>query len=108
MTLQQRLSNPAVAGSIPAGPTSLSRQSLPAANNDLTPSPEFLRRRYLVLPTGRTVFAWGVWDTDFAPLGSIAQIAPRTEDWVSRHRNMSLAYWKAAEMNRVSAQKVAA
>lgn len=71
----------------------------------VTPLPQtFYRPRFLVLPTGRTVFAWGVWDTDKAPLGSIAQLTPRTEDWVSRHRNMSLAILKARALNKLYSQ----
>jgi hypothetical protein len=64
--------------------------------------------RFCVLPTGRTVFAWGVWDSERFPLNSIAQLAPRNEDWVSRHRDRGLAYAKARQMNRMYGQRRAA
>jgi len=88
------------------------REQVEAGNlgpQPVIPLPQiFYRPRFLVLPTGRSVFAWGVWDTDKFPLGSMALSIPRNSDWVSRHRDMGLAYAKARSLNRLYSQQKAA
>lgn len=68
----------------------------------------FYRPRFLVLPTSRLIFAWGVWDTEKNPLGSMQTSLPRRQDFVSRHRSLGLAHAKACKLNKLYEQAVAA
>ncbi|MBZ5572474.1 MAG: hypothetical protein LAO09_11430 [Acidobacteriia bacterium] len=81
--------------------------TLSANNPALPPSPSqrtsFYRARFLVIGTGRLIFAWGIIDTDKYRLGSIAALIPRSADFVSRHRDMGLAYAKARHLNKLYA-----
>lgn len=72
----------------------------------------FYRPRFLVLPTGRMIFAWGIWDNEKTPLAEMQTPVPQTKDFVSRHRSLGLAQAKAHRLNKLystaAARKAAA
>lgn len=75
-----------------------------------TPHFDFYRPRFLVLPTGRTIFAWGIWDTQKNPFGSIPTCLFKMSDFVKRFKaaNLGKAYAFARKLNERHEQKVAA
>jgi hypothetical protein len=87
------------------GALSISGQPAPPLFADST---GFRRPRFLVLPTGRTIFAWGIWDAEKNPLGSIPTCIFKMSDFVSRHRNLGLAYKAARKLNQQSERKAVA
>jgi len=78
-----------------------------AAKSPAPPFPQsWYRPRFLVLPTGRTILAWGVFDTkDGKPLPTGI---PKTSDFVIRCRTLGKAMAFARRLNEKHEQKVAA
>jgi hypothetical protein len=72
------------------------------------PFPEyFYRPRFLVLPTGRTIFAWGIWDCQ-KNSGPIPNRIFKMSEFVHRTRSLGKAYAFARRLNEKHEQKVAA
>jgi hypothetical protein len=65
------------------------------------------RPRFLVLPTGRTIFAWGIWDTQKNP-GPIPNRTFKMSEFLHRTRSLGKAYAFARRLNAKHEQKVAA
>ena len=68
----------------------------------------YYRPRFIVIPTGRTIFAWGIWDSHKNPLGSIPSSIFKMSDFVHRTRSLGKAYAFARRLNEKHEQKVAA
>lgn len=96
--------SPEVAGSA----TDLSSVSRQPASPLFADSTGFRRPRFLVLPTGRLVMAWGIWDSEKHPLGSIPTCLFKMSDFVSCHKNLKLAYRAARRRNTQSERKAVA
>lgn len=75
----------------------LELQQVPPA----TPKLDFYRPRFLVLPTGRSIYGWGVFET--SPGKPLPIGIPQMSDFVSRHRNLGLAYKAARKLNEQQA-----
>jgi hypothetical protein len=67
---------------------------------------DFYRPRFLVLPTGRTIFAWGIWDSQKQP-ASIPTRIFQMSDFVKRFKaaNLGKAYAFARRLNEKHEQK---
>jgi hypothetical protein len=70
---------------------------------------DFYRPRFLVLPTGRMIFAWGIWDSQKQP-GSIPTRIFQMSDFVKRFKaaNLGKAYAFARRLNEKHEQKAVA
>jgi len=80
-----------------------------ARREPATPFPQsWYRPRFIVLPTGRLVMAWGIWDCQKNPLGSIPTCLFRMTDFVSCHRNLGKAYKAARRLNEKHERKAVA
>ena len=67
----------------------------------------FYRPRFLVLPTGRSIFAWGIWDSHKNPLGSIPSSIFKMSDFVHRTRSLGKAYAFARRLNEKHERRAA-
>jgi hypothetical protein len=67
----------------------------------------FYRPRFLVLPTGRTIFAWGIWDTQKNP-GAIPNRPFQMSEFLHRTRSLAKAYAFARRLNEKHEAEVAA
>jgi len=64
------------------------------------------RPRFLVLPTGRTIFAWGIWDTQKNP-GPIPNRIFQMSEFVHRTRSLGKAYAFARRLNEKHERRAA-
>jgi hypothetical protein len=103
-----RTSDSANEAASPASDSSARGIRSQAASPLLVDTTGFRRPRFLVLPTGRMFYSWGIWDSQKHPLASIPTCIFKMSDFVSRHRNLGKAYAFARRLNERHEQKVAA